>query len=266
MAGMIDYYEELHLDRSLDLEDLQKELNRLEKIWKQREIRSPEKAAKIQFLIHEARTVFKTAASRLQYDQELDAGKKKPGEENPAEERARTQEHWRVTAWEYFNSEQYDLAKTAIDHALMHADTSDVKNDVLFSMAAQIYEKAGEYRTALDLINKAIVADPENAMYSVLKAVIYGSQGKWLEENQRPYSDVAECIKKRRQELKTALDKAEKNGTDLLKGGILGMYAVTLYFDIIPGCIQAEDRMQAEQLALEAVRLGDTTNAPQVLD
>lgn len=259
MAEMVDYYEELHLDRGLGLEDLQQELNRLEKIWKQREIHSPEKAAKMQALIYEARAVFKTEASRRQYDRELEAGKRKPGEENPAEERARTREQWRVTAWEYFNAGQYDLAKTAIDNALMHADASDVKNDVLFSMAAEIYEKVGEYRAALDFINKAIVANPEDAMYSVLKSVIYDGQREWLEKNQRPYSDIVECLEKQRQELRTALDKAEKYGTDKLKGIILGMYAFTLYFDIRP------DQAQAEQLALEAARLGDTTYAPQIL-
>ena len=44
---MINYYEELNLDSSSDLSELNKALSQLESTWKRREITSPEKSTSL---------------------------------------------------------------------------------------------------------------------------------------------------------------------------------------------------------------------------
>lgn len=72
---MVDYYEELGLDRSLGLDDLNRQLSKAESLWKSRRTRVPEKATRMLALIIEAREAFANSASRSEYDRALDISK-----------------------------------------------------------------------------------------------------------------------------------------------------------------------------------------------
>lgn len=51
---MVDYYAELNIDSSLGVDEINKELSKLENTWKRRELTSPEKATKMLALIIDA--------------------------------------------------------------------------------------------------------------------------------------------------------------------------------------------------------------------
>ena len=72
---MTDFYEELKLDRSQNVSELNRELSRQESVWKRRELTSPEKATRIVAVILEARKAFRDEVTRAGYDRELDAGR-----------------------------------------------------------------------------------------------------------------------------------------------------------------------------------------------
>lgn len=72
---MVNYYEELGLDRSFGLDELKRQLSRVESVWKARRTRSPEKATKMLAIIVDARAVFSASATRATYDHELDMAK-----------------------------------------------------------------------------------------------------------------------------------------------------------------------------------------------
>ena len=78
-----NYYEVLSLNRSLSTEEINTELSRLETIWKRSEITNPEKAAKMNALIIDARDVFKSDVTRRAYDISLNPPQSVPAPEEP---------------------------------------------------------------------------------------------------------------------------------------------------------------------------------------
>ena len=64
---MINYYEELNLNRNDDVEEIKKTLNQLESTWRNREVRNPEKATKMIALIIDARKVFLSDMDKKEY-------------------------------------------------------------------------------------------------------------------------------------------------------------------------------------------------------
>lgn len=79
MADIINYYEELKLDRSLSAAELTNVLNSMERAWQQREISVPEKAAEMLKIIRSAKQHLTTDDARAEYDKQL------LGEEEPAQ-------------------------------------------------------------------------------------------------------------------------------------------------------------------------------------
>ena len=75
---VVNYYEALNLDRELSTVEINTELSKLETVWKRREITNPEKAAKMNALIIDARKVFKTDATRRVYDVSLNPPQSSP--------------------------------------------------------------------------------------------------------------------------------------------------------------------------------------------
>ena len=68
---MENFYEELGLDRSKRIDEINTELSKLESTWKRREITNPEKATTMLALIIRARKAFASDAARRSYDNEL---------------------------------------------------------------------------------------------------------------------------------------------------------------------------------------------------
>lgn len=236
---MVDYYSELKIDKSLGIVDINKALSKLESTWRRRELTNPERATKMLSLILEARRVFQTEAARRKYDQQLD-GKT---EQHSKEVQDRLQmEKLKSDAISFFNSEQYDLALITINRAMSLMTRLNIEDSSILSLAADIYRHNGDHRTALDYINRAILAEPDDPMNYLIKAAIVGDVGQ------------------KRNNLKIAIDIASRNNFLTIKKEILGVYAHSLYFE------NPTDRAQAEQYAREALRLGETWgNAQEVI-
>ena len=89
----------------------------LETVWHQRHTRTrPDLAAAKLALITEARKVFATTEEKAAYDRALFAA---PAEETPSDpdaERRVQYQRWYGDARQYYESGQYDLAKTAAEN------------------------------------------------------------------------------------------------------------------------------------------------------
>ena len=68
---MKDYYKELEIDRNLTTDEINKKLVELNVIWTKRSNINQEKAMPKLLLIYEAQDIFKTDASRREYDRSL---------------------------------------------------------------------------------------------------------------------------------------------------------------------------------------------------
>lgn len=241
MPNLINYYEELKINRALAVNEINRELSKLEGTWRRRELTNPEKATKMLALILEAREVFQTEATRQKYDQQLD-GKK--AEKHSKEDQNRLQmEKWKSDAISFFNSKQYDLALITINKAMSFMASLHIEDSSILSLAADIYRHNGDYRTALDYINRAILVDSEDPLNYLIKAAVVGDVGQ------------------KRNNLKIAIAIADSNNFLTIKKEILGVYARSLYFE------NPTDRVHAEQYAREALNLGETWgNAQEVIN
>ena len=256
---MKDFYEELSLDRNKNIDELNADLSRLESIWKRREINNPEKATAMLALIIEARRVFATDAFRSNYDRELANSNKEPVTPDPNAERNKQFEKWYSDALSYFDSGQYDLAKTATDQALSYYDTF-TDNDAFYSFVADVYKMNRIYPIALDYINKAIVIKPQNAMHYILKAAIYHHQA-YSTQGYDNYAEVEKLIQNARDVLNRAVNIAHQNNDRTSESAGYGLLAFYHYF------VPSPDRVKAEEYAKKSVDLGDIWgDASKVLD
>ena len=169
---MIDFYTELNISKSSPVEDINRDLTQEESKWVRREATNPEKAIKMRALIIEARKVFETSATKAKYDRELAMDRKDPMPNTSSRryEPNSNQGDWYRQALSYFDNQEFDLAKAAIERALSQANPN-LCNDELYSLAADIYYRNGDYQTALNYINKAII-DRRMPMHYILKAGI----------------------------------------------------------------------------------------------
>ena len=249
---MIDFYTELNISKSSPVEDINRYLTQEESKWVRREATNPEKAIKMRALIIEARKVFETSATKAKYDRELAMDQKEPMP-NPSSRRYESnseQSDWYRQALSYFDNQEFDLAKAAIERALSQANPN-LCNDELYSLAADIYYRNGDYQTALNYINKAII-DRRMPMHYILKAGICRSIS--LSRNYTGLDCLAECFKN----LDTAISLANEIGMPSVAGNAYGIYAFWLY--------RGGDAVRAEEYARKAVSLGDNWgNADRVL-
>ncbi len=133
---MVDYYSELNIDSGLSVDEINKELSKLENTWKRRELTSPEKATKMLALIIDARDVFKSTAAKSRYDRELAESKNQSKSVDPNQQRKDDIQKWRTDADRYYDSGEFDLARIAVDRAL--ALVIDNSDDDLYALAASI--------------------------------------------------------------------------------------------------------------------------------
>ena len=135
----------------------------------------------------------------------------------------------------YYDRQEYDMAKTALDKALQNADEDDF---AFLQLAAQICKSNGEYQVALSHINKALLIAPDLAELYITKALIL--EDLFIEESRRG--------------LATQGNKTAEAHAD-------GYLAFLLYFD------EPKDTALAERLARKAVENGDDWgNARRVLE
>ena len=166
---MINYYEELNIERQLSVDEIQHQLNKLEQTWIRREVNAPDKARVMLTYITEARDTFKSELSRHEYDVALEKGDQTP-ENNPDEERRAKFIKWYEDAKIYLGNDQYDLAKISIEKAYSFYDQNSENADFFYDMS-EIYRLNKDYDSALNYINQAIVLNHLFSPYYTQKAV-----------------------------------------------------------------------------------------------
>jgi len=254
---MIDFYEALKLQRSWGLDEINKSLVQHEATWKKREITNPEKARKMLVIVDEAKAAFKTSATRSKYDRDLEESKREPVKADPNAERNQQFDKWYSDARQFRSSNQNDLAKTAIEKAITFSNPNFDDPD-FFSLAAEIYRENKDYSTALNYINKAIVASPDVPMQYINKAFIIERQAL-AAQGRSSHSEATELFGRERETIQMAISKAENSGDDFSRAAALGMLAYSWYFFSNP------DKGKAEQLALQAIGLGDPWSSGQIV-
>lgn len=232
MAAITNYYEELAIRPEMTIEEINDKLSQLEVVWNQRLLNEPEKANAILALISEARNVFVTAESKVQYDHDL----QKPNESqnNSDDERLLSFKKWYASATSFFDSQQLDLAKTSIERALSYYDPAD-ENDAFLDYAADIYRMNGDYATAMHYINEALVINPTCCGHHTIKGAIYLG----MDDSQKACDSF-----------NMAISEARKKSDDFGEGMAQSLLAQTLLYNF-------GDYASAETAAKRAVSLGD---------
>ena len=248
---MVNYYEELNLDKNASASELMKELVRLEVIWHKNEIKRPELAAEKLVMISQAKKVFASDAAKIKYDNELFAAP-----EDPDAARRAQFKKWYEDAQAYFDSAQYDLAKTALENAMQNISDED---PAFYNLAASIYYSNDDTSMAMTCINKAIVMQPDEARYYLFKGVILE---KMYSEALRYRGDKADdYLLQERETLRRAAELAVKANNSEICGCAIGYLAYSLYF------YRPTEPEQAEAFAKEAVKIGDVWgNGQKVID
>ena len=244
---MTNYYEELKLDKNLSLNELRENLIRLESIWTDRASTRPEKAAEMLVLINQAKKVFATDMSKAAYDRELFAPPKEETAADPNAVRKAEFEKWKKAAQDYYDRQEYDMAKTALDKALQNADEDDF---AFLQLAAQICYSNGEYHAALSHINKALLIAPELAELYLTKATIL-----WYFFCDGINRDAS--LQQMRNNLRIASEKAAAQGNTKVESHADGQLAASLYN------WEPKDVVLAEKLAKRAVENGDDSGLGQ---
>ena len=244
---MTNYYEELKLDKNLSLNELRENLIRLESIWTDRASNRPEKAAEMLVLINQAKKVFATDMSKAAYDRELFAPPKEETAADPNAVRKAEFEKWKKAAQDYYDRQEYDMAKTALDKALQNADEDDF---AFLQLAAQICYSNGEYHAALSHINKALLIAPELAELYLTKATIL-----WYFFCDGINRDAS--LQQERNNLRIASEKAAAQGNTKVESHADGQLAASLYN------WEPKDVVLAEKLAKRAVENGDDSGLGQ---
>ena len=244
---MTNYYEELKLDKNLSLNELRENLIRLESIWTDRASTRPEKAAEMLVLINQAKKVFATDMSKAAYDRELFAPPKEETAADPNAARKAEFEKWKKTAQDYYDRQEYDMAKTALDKALQNADEDDF---AFLQLAAQICYSNGEYHAALSHINKALLIAPDLAELYLTKATIL-----WYFFCDGINRDAS--LQQERNNLRIASEKAAAQGNTKVESHADGQLAASLYN------WEPKDVVLAEKLAKRAVENGDDSGLGQ---
>lgn len=254
---MVDYYEQLKLDREASVEAINKELSALESTWKRREITNPEKATKILVLIMDARKAFKDDHSKAEYDYELAESNKESVSVSTDTERRENLNKWINEALRYQQNSQNDLAKEAINNAAKFVGTDD--NDYFYYLLSIISYNNGELQASFNAINKAIIINPGIADYYLQSATIYDDLYNARYENPAYLNESLDYLEKGREALRKAIALTEKSGdTDVL------IDALAILADSYAHCLN-QNLEEAERLAKKAISLGDKSGEMEEL-
>ena len=154
--AIINYYEKYAISQTDELEKIQWVIN--QKITDEENDSFGEGHSDRMFILQLAKEAFSTAESKAKCDQDLVDSMKKS---DPDGERKAAFEKWYSDAKSYYHSQQYDLAKTAIERAFQYA-TIETADYNFYSFAANIYFWSANFTQAVDYANQAIVLAPDN--------------------------------------------------------------------------------------------------------
>ena len=236
MGTVTDFYEELGLNRTSNIEEINLELTQLEKVWHQREMNLPEKARKYLSLLDEARSVFKSESTRNSYNRELEESRNREAIIDTDEDRKETAAKWFHEALQFTIDQQDDLAVEAIKRSLQYCREGDEGYDTILDRAADMYKRIGDYTTAFSCINKAIVANPKKLAFYKTRASIYWYIKHYMVEATDAGQSVSleeyqTIVKKYRDEMYSILRKAEEENDQWEKVNAWDALSATLYWD-----------------------------------
>lgn len=246
---MINYYEELGISKESSLKEISEELAKQENLWRHREVNQPEKSTKMLSLIFEAREVFSSNDSRNHYDRAL-------AEEDSQNELASLVsadfDKWLDKAKQFYDAKEYDMAKTAVDKALLYMP-ENMEDSQVFWLIASIYRDSHELKEALKYINQAIlycqgVLGCYGTKIDILTRIIDG-----LYVQNASADQIIPYTRNIRDSYRSYIDIATKEqGKDSMAAvlGISGL-AVSYYHDA------PRDEDAAEQYARQAIELNE---------
>lgn len=247
METTVNLYDELNIKRDLPIEELNRELTQLERIWHQREINQPEKAHKMLGFIIEARKVFRTEQSKAEYDKSLDTSNEDSGDQG---DHLKKVAYWRTTANDYLYKNQYDLAEAALKKAFSYPESVDDEN--LLIVAANVYQNSGKFDRVIECVNNALLLNPDNWQSYALKGITYVDIGR-LKQQERYQGSVSADAEQMFKEALILYDlgiaAARKSGNTYGEGFIQGYKAFLLY--------NTQGKAAAQESLSEAHRLGD---------
>lgn len=255
---MTDFYKELNgIDPGKSVAEIRNELARQRTTWLNRETVRPEEARKKLSCIDDALKVFATEESKARYDAELEESRRTRPPEDPDLARKQEIQRLKEQANQHYADQNFDLAKIAVDKALSKdIDESDLELRVL---ATRTCRKLGRFAEAQDHINRAIVADVDNPMFYLEKALVFEDEARFGggDDPEKPKAHRLSARKLYQQ----AADIARQKNDTVVQGRALGLLAFSLYFYL------PKDPPMAEGFACRAVELKDSWgNAQKVLD
>ena len=257
MADFIDYYEQLGLNRNDPVADVQMELNKLESIWKRREISNPEKAATTLELVREAKKIFQDENGKEEYDRALDESRQTPVEEDAEAERRERLNHWLGEAQRYYEEGQIDLAREAINSASRFVNMDD--NDSYYFLLARISFEDGDVKVSLSAINRAIVINPNIIVYYFFRAALYNCLFRSLPDDPATLDESLDYLEKEREALKKAATLSEACGDNDQRINALSLLAYSY------SKTYNQDLDEAERLAKKVISLGDKSGDMEAL-
>lgn len=253
-----NYYEELNLDDTKTVEEINAELNNLERIWRRRELNSPEKAHKMLVLLDEARGVFRSESLRLEYDKELSKIPDDPAPNMDAE-RAANYLRWKEQAETFFyKNHQDELAREALHKAAQYK-SPDMLDEDFSLLSSFIATSFGDTDTALSAINEAILANPNKGLYHLQKGEIYATLYDDAVRNNNPPDILMSYLEKAKAEHEEAL-KLYKS-----KGDIQGQITCFEFLAAAYAEVYNSDLKRAEEYARQALSLQPNNSDMQTL-
>lgn len=253
---MINYYKELGLNPSSSLEEINQELTKQESLWTRRQVTNPEKSTQKLSLIMQARKVFSSPTSRMEYDRSLERSKEKPKRVDPQADRNQQFQKWRDQTRTYLETNQYDLAKSSAEKALSFYDSNN-DDDQFLSLVAEVYFKNGNQQFALDYINKAIILNSNNPYYYIIKSTIQ----RELATKSYNYQEADKYLQDARNTLLMAIKVSQNINDKKMESAACGLLAYYYYF------VPSPNRARAEEYANKSIALGDVYgNASRVID
>ena len=168
---MVDYYKEFNIPKTAGIGEIHDILAKQRNTWEDRNSKGFEAAAEKLILLKKADEAFKNETTRQQYDRKLADSKKAPENTDTNSDRKVSFDKWFNDANKYLDTQQYDLAKAALERALLFT-TSESLNSEFVECAAAVYLMTGDLQQAMKYANYGILLNPDNASKYLDKASV----------------------------------------------------------------------------------------------
>ncbi|MDR0950219.1 MAG: hypothetical protein LBM13_01060 [Candidatus Ancillula sp.] len=264
--AIINYYEKYGFSQTDELDKIQWLIN--QKITDEENDSFGEGHSDKLFVLQLAKEAFATADSKAKYDQDLADSLKK---RDPDGERKVSFDKWYGDAKTYWSTDQYDLAKTAIDRAMQYSTPETADSD-FYNLAAGIYMALNLYSQSLDLINQSIVISPDEPKGYFIKCnIIYASTNQPHLDNDKK----REIFEQLKNNCELMIKKAITKGSEYKEASrCYEMLAEIHYFDADYRrvfTVSGYDNVLAEKYALKAIAMSngsdsDCPDARSILD